>query len=287
MPKISNLNQGLKEQLFDVFCYYVPNKERAFIINRIADCYGIDKSLSSLLETGLELIFAAYYLRDDLLDDAPTILGQSVNGSSAKYFSLLADMLDEIGNMQIAEYCARQDSCFEHHGSVFNGFLLLSYGQLQGLRGAGKSVEEYLDIAYNKNGAMMEYAIKMLLPFLPRSDGEHLLDYATSFGVASQIRNDIEDFLSKDTDFLFHDLRMRQANFVLSAHYDRTGAACDCGLNESLDIDVYSVLAPDICFSIKFLYAFKDTMLKTLGLLHNTQCKDYLNEITNIVISLK
>lgn len=283
LPKVSALNITQRKQLFDVFCYYVPNKERAFILNQIAGSYGIDKDLSFLLETGLELIFAAYYLRDDLLDNAQTILGEEVNDSTAKRFALLADMLNEIGNIQIAEYCTRLDVSSGTLDTIFNGFLLLSYGQLQGLENNGNT-KDYIKIAYNKNGAMMEYAVRMLLPLLPTFDGKLLVNFATDFGVASQIRNDIEDFLRKDTNSLFHDLKEEQANFVLSAYYDRTGTVFKPGLN---DADVYEILTPDICFSIKFLYAFKDRMLDGLEGLQNSQCKDYLKDITKNIITFE
>ena len=285
LPSISLIGTKQKTLLYKVFCHYVPNKERAYIINRIAYRYNIDKDISFLLETGMELIFAAYYLRDDLLDETPIIMGQKVDKSSAKSFSLLADMLNEVGNIQIAKYCARIGKSLTDF--ISEGFLLLSYGQMQGLSNH-IGIEEYFDVAYNKSGAMMEYALKMLLPLLPIDDGKVLVDFATDFGVSSQIRNDIEDYLKKDTNILFQDLKTGQANFVLSVYFDKTKTS---NLKENLanldNVDeITNRLFNDICFAIQFLFALKGNMLNNLFMLHNKNCRKELEEITTNLISL-
>lgn len=283
---IPALDAKEKTRVFDLFCYYVPNKERAYVINNIASCYSIENNVSFLLEIGMELIFAAYYLRDDLLDEAPSILGEKITVSSAKAFGLYADILNEIGNIQIAKYCTKIGTNLNDF--IFEGFLSLCCGQMQGLDNGQVTIEQYLDIAYNKNGAMMEKSFRMLLPLIPISDGEFLVDFATSFGIASQIRNDIEDFLKKDEKTLFQDIKTRQTNFVLSVFNDRTGKDFYKEMGDSIIMkDIYSILFEDIVFSIKFLYAFRNDMIKSLDSLKNVQCKKILKNITNCIISFK
>lgn len=286
LSSIPALDAKEKTRVFDVFCYYVPNKERAYVLNNIASCYGIEKNVSFLLEIGMELIFAAYYLRDDLLDEAPSILGQKITLSSAKTFELYADVLNEIGNIQIAKYCTKIGTNLNDF--IFEGFLSLCCGQMRGLENSQATIEQYLDIAYYKNGAMMEKSFKMLLPLISTSDGELLVDFATSFGIASQIRNDVEDFLKKDDKTLFQDVKTRQTNFVLSVFKDRTGKDFYKEMRVSNDMKyIYSTLYEDIVFSIKFLYAFRNDMITSLNSLKNVQCKEILKDITNCVISFK
>lgn len=286
LHRISLIDTKQKKILYDVFCHYVPNKERAYIINRIAYRYNVDKEISFLLETGMELIFAAYYLRDDLLDETPIIMGQKVDKSSAKLFSLFADMLNEVGNIQIAKYCAKIGKSLTEF--ISEGFLLLSYGQMQGLKDCDIGIEEYLDTAYNKNGAMMEYALKMLLPLLPNTDGKILVDFVADFGVSSQIRNDIEDYLKKDTNILFQDLKTGQANFVLSVYFDRIKASnLKRNIADLNNVDeIINELFNDLCFSIQFLLSFRSNMLSNLSTLQNEDCRKELEEITTKLISL-
>jgi geranylgeranyl pyrophosphate synthase len=238
------------------------------------------------LETGLEIIFAAYYLRDDIIDDAPLIMGQVNNHISAKHFSLLADILNEIGNIQIAKYCTITGPSL--NSFIFEGFLSLNCGQKQGIGSYLINSEQYIDIAYNKNGAMMENTIKMMLPYLPNSDCNVLIEFASSFGVASQIRNDIEDLIKNDEQTLFQDIRTRQVNFVLIEHFCRTGKDIykEISISDFSD-NLYNILFEDICFAIKFLYAFRNNMIKNLNTLQNAQCKEILKDITNSIISFK
>ena len=275
----------LKELLFKVFCHYSPNKERGFIINRICHAYSIDTNLSILLETGTEIVFAAYYLRDDLIDETQVILETKNSSYSPKELSLIADILGEIGNTQIALYCNKAKK--KLNNLIHQGFLSLSFGQILGLKEKGRiSIKEYLHVAYHKNGAMMEFAIKMLEPFLPASDAFFLTNFATDYGVASQIRNDIEDFLLVEgKENIFQDLRTQQANFVLSAHYDRTGSFFSHRNQQQFDIKrTRTILFKDIVFSEIFLSSLLDKIIKNIKNIKNKNCVTYLEKISLFTI---
>lgn len=270
----------LKEYLYKAFCHYAPNKERAYIVNSIARYYGFDSKLNYYLESGLEIIFTAYYLRDDLIDNQPKILGETINELTSKKFSMIADILSEIGNSQIAKYCNQLNGLFSEF--VFTGFQSLSYGQLLGLdNGYMIGIEDYLKIAYHKNGAMMEYAIKMFQPIFPwKKDLEILIDFAKNFGIASQVRNDIEDFLiDKQIGQPLQDLKNNQANFVLSVHFDRLKKQINLNYNTKSQCEIVSFFSGDLAFAIRFLNELRNLLVEEINSLSNEKCKTELKKI--------
>ncbi len=213
ISKIQILDSSLKVELCNIFEYYCPNKERGYFIHTIGNSYNLDIGSILYLEVGLEIAFAAYYLRDDLLDDAEAILGVELNVNTRKRFNLLADILNEIGNTYFAKYIANTQGL---ESFIFEGFGKLSYGQLLGFSRKSIGISEYFELAYYKNGAMMESAVKMLRPLMENTtDFEILVEIADKFGILSQVRNDIEDFLNKEDDKSLYDLRNDQINFVL------------------------------------------------------------------------
>lgn len=278
--EIAGIESQVCTFLCKAFSYYSPNKERGYIVNVIGGTYGAEKDLSSLLEVGLELIFAGYYLKDDLLDDSSNILGLENTTEMTKECSLLADMLVEIGNREIALYCGKiGGDC----GALFSGIFSMVYGQLLGLKlGSSIGVNKYFEVAHNKNGVMVESAIRMLRPLIQSETDSQILEcFGHSFGVGSQIRNDIEDFLVKE-EFgePLKDLLTNQSNFILSLFYDRCGR--ESGINKlcptSLEKTIQEV-SEDLILAIKFLDAFKNELLNRLSQLSNLECKHRLEGI--------
>lgn len=200
---LQTLKSSLSAELYNLFEYYSPNKERGYFIYTIGNSYNLDSELIYYLEAGLEVSFAAYYLRDDLLDEADNIQEIKLDNNTRKRFSLLADILNEIGNTYFAKYIAKVQ---ELESFIFEGFGKLSYGQLLGLSRKNISFSEYFELAYYKNGAMMESAVKMLRPLMTNMTDFSILVYiAEKFGILSQIRNDLEDFLNLEKSKSLYD----------------------------------------------------------------------------------
>ena len=274
------VNAEICNLLCNIFEHYSPNKERGYIINVISSAYGLSKETSLFLESGVELIFASYYLKDDLLDDVSDLFGELNTRESNKKFTLVADMLVELGNREIALYC---DHVRGTEGALFSGIFSMVYGQYLGLKlGAATSIEQYFQVAHNKNGVMVKSAIEMLRPIIGNKiDFEVLESFACSFGVGSQIRNDIEDFfLREDFGKPFRDFMTNQTNFVLSLHYERTRKSSDFISKKEKPLDeILLSFSEDLMLGLAFLDAFKNDLIKKLSLLSNAECKKKLESI--------
>lgn len=293
----------LRSNLLDCFSKYSPNKERGYLINRIAQSYDFDIKLVLFLELGLEVIFASYYLRDDLIDNPEFIMNKKTSNFEKTKLSLIADILNEVGNEFIAKYLHKIESgCQARY--IFKGFQILSIGQLYSLNADlfKQSILKSLRLAYKKNGALMKYSINMLRPLFGLANDFHLIEnMVVIFGVASQIRNDIEDFLKNDkkSELIMLDLKNMQSNFVLSVFVENLKKKfTDSKLiknkikslyeNRHSQDSVFNLLEEEkaLSISIRYLDYMKEKICNDLKKLENQSCRYNLEKISKTCLNI-
>lgn len=224
IQKIQIFDTEIKSKLIEAIRLYTPLKERAFLIKTIGEEYNLDLNLLKHLYLGIEIVFVSYYIKDDIIDNAHSRYNKEIFINGIEKSLIISDILLEIGHSLILDYIKllnkEIDVCLIYH-SLQN----LSLGQYVSLNcdfDNYPTIEDLFKICYFKSGALFESSIKMLKPlFFNKTDFEILVQYAKLFGIASQIRNDIEDFILEphlEHQDILKDLINGQANFVLSVY---------------------------------------------------------------------
>lgn len=72
-------------------------------------------------------------------------------------------------------------------------------GQHQDLQQQIKTEEDYLQMVHHKSGSLMACACIVGVSLVTPDNHDQVIEYATNFGVAAQIQNDIQDVLRGDT----------------------------------------------------------------------------------------
>ncbi|QHE54076.1 polyprenyl synthetase family protein [Pontibacillus sp. HMF3514] len=72
-------------------------------------------------------------------------------------------------------------------------------GQHQDLQQQIKTEDDYLQMVHNKSGSLMACACIVGVSLVTPDKHEQVLEYATNFGIAAQIQNDIQDVIRGDT----------------------------------------------------------------------------------------
>ncbi len=83
-------------------------------------------------------------------------------------------------------------------------------GQHQDLQQQIKTEDDYLQMVHHKSGSLMACACIVGVALVTPDHHEQVIEYATNFGVAAQIQNDIQDVLRGDTknDLLYKKLTL-------------------------------------------------------------------------------
>ncbi|KGX90628.1 polyprenyl synthetase family protein [Pontibacillus marinus] len=83
-------------------------------------------------------------------------------------------------------------------------------GQHQDLQQQIKTEDDYLQMVQNKSGSLMACACLVGVSLVTPDNHEQVIEYATNFGIAAQIQNDLQDVLRGDTknDLLYKKLTL-------------------------------------------------------------------------------
>lgn len=176
------LSQEIVSYACEIFRIYTPMKERSFLLYMIADAYDIELDKITSYALGVEMIFASYYAKDDIID--------SIHKLDFAKRILICDFLNEQGHLLIRDY-----------STIVEGFLNLVKGQF--LSECFESITEMINIKpilipYYKAGSLFESMIDVFKPFIQNkylSDFLLLKEISRDIGTWLQIKNDIQDFL--------------------------------------------------------------------------------------------
>jgi geranylgeranyl pyrophosphate synthase len=227
IEKLDYLPTSVRIELLLLFEQYNPYKERAFFFKTILDSLGVDKSISKMFYLGIESAFISYYCKDDLIDGTtfkPLRFSERMHIHNQKL--LHSDILLEISHKFLNSFAQNFDNRVQLN-FLYKALQQLSIGQLISLRNSIKnypSSQELIKICYLKSGSLFEAGILSLSNLiLNLKDYEILLDSYKLFGIGSQLRNDIEDFIlvpDSTNRGILEDLSNGQANYVLSLFFE-------------------------------------------------------------------
>lgn len=190
------LSNEIKSYACEVFRIYTPMKERSFLLYMIAYAYDIESDKIIPYALGVEMIFASYYAKDDIID--------SVSKSDFAKQILICDFLNEQGHILI-----------NNQSAIVESFSNLVKGQF--LSECFESISEMINIEptfipYYKAGSLFESMIDIFKPFMQNnysSDLFLLKEISRDIGTWLQIKNDIQDFLI-NTNIEEENLRLRK-----------------------------------------------------------------------------
>ncbi len=179
------------------FIFAKSKKLRPKIIFLYAKALGLEVSDSiTNLAVATELIHNSTLIHDDIIDNAQTRRGKlSLNKKLGNNLSVLAgDYLLSLA-MNCLSKCNNLD-CF----NVFsNSLKLMCEGEINQHFTLGKipSMEEYIEKSNNKTAELFKASLVSLC-LITKNDTKTANDFATNFGIAFQIRDDLINILETD-----------------------------------------------------------------------------------------